>query len=72
MNLQLKQEEYVGKDWRTITFRWDHAIQLKKNILFSFVKEQLEENANILFVMNAMRNIQKPRNEQEVVSVKMS
>ena len=62
------------KDWRTITFRPDHAIQLKKNNHFvSFVKEQTEENANILFVMNAMRNIQMPRRDQEVVfSVKMS
>ena len=31
MNIQLKQEEYVGKDWRTITFSLDHVIQLKKN-----------------------------------------
>ena len=42
-------------------------------ILFSYVKEPTEENANMLFVTNAMRNIQKPRREQEVVlSVKMS
>ena len=28
---QTTEEEDVGKDWRTITFRQDHAIHLKKN-----------------------------------------
>ena len=43
-------------------------------MLFSFVKEQTEENVNMLFVTNATRNIQKARRrDQEVVlSVKMS
>ena len=49
-------------------FNWKRT-----TILFSFVKELTEENANMMFVMNAMRNIQKPRRDQEVVlSVKMS
>ena len=33
---QSKQEDYVAKDWRTITIRLDHAIQLKKNNHFVF------------------------------------
>ena len=37
INIQPRQEEYVGKDWRTITFRPDHAIQLKKNNHFVFI-----------------------------------
>ena len=53
---------------QTMQFSWKRT-----TILFSFVKEQTEENANMLFVMNAMRNIQKPRRDQEVVfSVNMS
>ena len=36
-------------------------------IAVSFVKEPIEENANVLFVTNATRNIQKPRRDQEVV-----
>ena len=53
---------------QTMQFNWKRT-----TILFSFVKEQTEENANMLFVTNAMRNIQKPRRDQEVVfSVKMS
>ena len=62
--------EYMGKDWRTITFRQDHSIQLKKNAycVYSFAKEQtFWENAKMQFVRNAMRNIQKPRRDQEVV-----
>jgi hypothetical protein len=31
-------------------------------------REQTEENANMLFVMSAMRNIQKPRRDYGVVS----
>ena len=37
INIQPRQEEYAGKDWRTITFRPDHAIQLKKNNHFVFI-----------------------------------
>ncbi len=37
INIQPSQEEYVGKDWRTITFRPDHAIPLKKNNHFVFI-----------------------------------
>ncbi len=45
----------------------------RKTILFSFNKEQTEENANMLFVINSTMNIQKSRRDQEVVfSVKMS
>ena len=52
----------------TMQFNWK-----RPTILFSFVKEQTEENANMLFVMNFIMNIQKPRRDQEVVfSVKMS
>ena len=67
--IQVIGEEYMGKDWRTITFRRDHSIQLKKYlIVYSFAREQtFQENANMQFVMNAMRNIQKPRRDQEVV-----
>ena len=73
INILPRQEEYVGKDWRTITFRPDHAIQLKKNNYFVFICQQTEENANMLLVTNAMRNIRKPRRDQEVVfSVNMS
>ena len=28
--IQVDGKEYMGKDWRTITFRQDHSIQLKK------------------------------------------
>ncbi len=53
---------------QTMQFSWTRT-----TILFSCVKEQTEENANMLFVINTMRNIQKPRRDQEVVfSVKMS
>jgi WD40 repeat-containing protein SMU1 len=30
------------------------------------IREQMEENGNMLLVMNSMRNIQKPRRDQEV------
>ncbi len=37
-------------------------------IVYLFAKEQtFQENANMQFVRNAMRNIQKPRRDQEVV-----
>ena len=53
---------------QTMQFNWKRT-----TILFSFVKEQTEENANMLFVMNVMRNIQKPSRDQDVVLlVKMS
>jgi hypothetical protein len=36
-------------------------------IVYSFAREQtFQENANMEFVRNAMRNIQKPRRDQEV------
>ena len=58
---QLHSDLIMRSNWKRTT------------ILFSFVKEQTEENANMLFVMNAMRNIQKPWRDQGVVfSVKMS
>ena len=31
LNLQTPVDEYVGKDWRSINFRQDHAIHLNKN-----------------------------------------
>ena len=37
-------------------------------MLFSFVKEQTEENVNMLFVTNATRNIQKTRPRGGVLS----
>ena len=53
---------------QTMQFSWKRT-----TMLFSFVKEQTEENVNMLFVTNATRNIQKARRDQEVVfSVKMS
>jgi len=45
-------------DLRTITFRQDHAIKLKKNSYYVFMcLRQTEENTSMLFVMSAMRNI---------------
>ena len=62
-------KEYMGKDFRTshldriILFNWKRTL-----IVYSFAKEQtFQENANMQFVRNAMRNIQKPRRDQEVV-----
>ena len=37
INIHPRQEEYAAKHWRTITFRPDHAIQLKKNNHFVFI-----------------------------------
>jgi hypothetical protein len=34
---QTTEEEDVGKDWRTITFRQDHAIHLKKKSYCVFI-----------------------------------
>ena len=46
-----------------ILFNWKRTL-----IVYSFAKEQtFQENANMHFVRNAMRNIQKPRRDQEVV-----
>ena len=35
--IQVDGEEYMGKDWRTITFRRDHTIQLKKYAYCVFI-----------------------------------
>ena len=35
--IQVDGEEYMGKDWRTITFRRDHSIQLKKYAYCVFI-----------------------------------
>jgi hypothetical protein len=71
---QTTEEEEVGKDWRTITFRQDHAIHLKRtHIVYTWAWEQTEENASMLFVMSAMRNVQKHIRDLGVASsVKMS
>ena len=37
IKIQAIGKEYMGKDWRTITFRLDHSIQLKKNAYCVFI-----------------------------------
>ena len=37
IKIQAIGREYMGKDLRTITFRWDHSIQLKKNAYCVFI-----------------------------------
>ena len=37
IKIQAIAKEYMGKDWRTITFRRDHSIQLKKNNYCVFI-----------------------------------
>ena len=37
IKIQTIAKEYMGKDWRTIKFRRDHSIQLKKNAYCVFI-----------------------------------
>ena len=53
---------------RTMQFTWKRTLTV-----YSCAWEQTEENANMLFVMSAMRNVQKHRRDHGVVSsVKMN
>ena len=64
---------WEGLDDHHIQTRPCNSIEKRKPILFSFVKEQTGENANMLIVTNVAKNIQKPRRVQEMeFSVKMS
>ena len=52
----------LSRSDQTMQFNWKRT-----TILYLCVKEQTEVNANMMFVMNAMRNIQKLRRDQEMV-----